>query len=939
MKHTKSGVIPFACRFGHLPEITCSCPFVVFAIVICMASIFCTEVAGNEQNQKTTNQVTAAVGANALTQLDSLTAKAQAKGQIPVILRLKTNFKAERNLSAAGIIAQRKVIEDAGSAVVQSLVGMSATRVKNYQYVPFLAVTVTATALQALAKNPMVIEISEDVAVPPTLAESTGVVGANAAWGLGYDGSGWAVAVLDTGVDKNHNYLSGKVISEACYSTSGGGATSLCPGGVASSTATDSGLNCPLSTDGCEHGTHVAGIVAGKDYTPNGPGYNGVANGANIIAIQVFSPFTGSNCTDYGLSSPCVLSYTSDQMRGLERVYALRTTFNIAAANMSLGGGQYTSNCDDNSLKANIDNLRVAGIATVIASGNSYYKNAMGAPACISTAVSVGATCDSAAAGFGCTAVDDIPNYSNIASFISLLAPGSLISSSTSGTNTFKSWHGTSMATPHVAGAWALMKQRDPSSTVSTILTELQNTGAVADDQRTAGSVTGMRRINVDSALLALMPQVAAPVFIFPSGSETLHAATTIDVTWNTNGAPVSSYYDLAYSDDCTPNVFISDDMESGSSFWGLSHGAGTLDWALGTGNAHSGANAWFASDPGTVSDQYLSSAGLVTVPASGQFGFWHSYDTEANFDGGVIEISTNGVVWNDLGPYMTQGGYNSTISVSYGSPIGGRAAFSGNSGGYIETLVDLDSYSGQDVYIRFRMASDSSVTGNGWYVDDVSLVGGVSQWIPIGSTSPGASSLSWTVPLNTGGDYCLSIQGMAPGYTNSPQVITNTFTVSDADSDGDGLNNIYEVTILGTNPESVDSDGDGLADGAGGVVPLAVLPDGVDENVDGFVDGEIDYGTDPADADSDNDGVTDGDEVSLYGIDPTVSNIGDVGPRGSPDNLIDLGDLVVLNRLVIGVIQPTALESLLGDINSDGQLNVPDMLLLQQAILTVTVP
>jgi hypothetical protein len=192
---------------------------------------------------------------------------------------------------------------------------------------------------------------------------------------------------------------------------------------------------------------------------------------------------------------------------------------------------------------------------------------------------------------------------------------------------------------------------------------------------------------------------------------------------------------------------------------------------------------------------------------------------------------------------------------------------------------------------------------------------------------------------LNTGGDYCLSIQGMAPGYINAPQVVTNPFTVSDADSDGDGLNNIYEVTVLGTNPQSVDSDGDGLADGAGGVVPLAALPGGIDENLDDFVDGEIDYGTDPADADSDNDGVADGDEVSLYGIDPTVSNVGDVGPRGSLDNLIKLGDLVVLTRLVTGVIQPTALESLLGDINSDGQLNVPDILLLQQAILTGTVP
>jgi hypothetical protein len=179
----------------------------------------------------------------------------------------------------------------------------------------------------------------------------------------------------------------------------------------------------------------------------------------------------------------------------------------------------------------------------------------------------------------------------------------------------------------------------------------------------------------------------------------------------------------------------------------------------------------------------------------------------------------------------------------------------------------------------------------------------------------------------------------MAPGYINSLQVLTNPFTISDADSDGDGLNNIYEVTVLGTSPENVDSDGDGLADGAGGVVPIAVLPGGVDVNEDGFVDGEMDLGTDPADADSDDDGITDGDEVSLYGIDPTVSNVGDVGPRGSPDNLVNLGDLVVLTRLVTDVIQPTALESVLGDINSDGQLNVSDMLLLQQAILSSTAP
>lgn len=157
-------------------------------------------------------------------------------------------------------------------------------------------------------------------------------------------------------------------------------------------------------------------------------------------------------------------------------------------------------------------------------------------------------------------------------------------------------------------------------------------------------------------------------------------------------------------------------------------------------------------------------------------------------------------------------------------------------------------------------------------------------------------------------------------------------------DSDGDGLIDSEEL-ILGTNPNSVDSDGDGLVDGAGGIVLLAALPGGVDVNGDGFVDGEQDLGTDPNDADTDGDGVTDGDEVSLYGIDPNVSNTGDLGPRGTPDGQINSGDLVVLTRLVLGSIQPTALEQILADINNDGTLNIADVLLLQQAILNITAP
>src|SRR5208283_4148967 len=93
---------------------------------------------------------------------------------------------------------------------------------------------------------------------------------------------------------------------------------------------------------------------------------------------------------------------------------------NIAAANLSLGSGSYTSNCDYYSIKPAIDQLRNVGIATVVASGNGSSSNSISYPACVSTAVSVGATDDS----------DDVESFSNSDRYLSLLAPGYDVSSS-----------------------------------------------------------------------------------------------------------------------------------------------------------------------------------------------------------------------------------------------------------------------------------------------------------------------------------------------------------------------------------------------------------------------------------------------------------------------------------------------------------------------------
>ena len=450
--------------------------------------------------------------------LTALRQHASSSGTARVIVGVRVAFAPEGHLSAVGVAQQRNEISTAHDAVLNKIPSLQQKpeHVKRFENIPFMAMEVTPAELEELAKLTEITSIEEDRLARPTLAQSVPLIGGTTAWGMGYTGAGWTVAILDTGVEKTHPFLSGKVVSEACYSTNNAvqGASTICPGGATASTAVGSAVPyasgvCPAGE--CDHGTHVAGIAAGNGASLPGIGYSGVAKAASVVAVQVFSRFTASAC---GAASPCAMSYTSDQILGLQQVYALRNTYNIAAVNMSLGGGSYSSpnSCDADNLsqKAAIDNLRAVNIATVISSGNESTTSSIAAPGCISSAVSVGATWDSGS-------VDTVASYSNSAWFLSLLAPGSVITSSIP-PNTYASWQGTSMAAPHVTGAWALLKQKAAAATVNEVLAALGSTGVQVLDSR--NGIT-KPRISLPAALNALVTGVSYTLSVTKAGAGT----------------------------------------------------------------------------------------------------------------------------------------------------------------------------------------------------------------------------------------------------------------------------------------------------------------------------------------------------------------------------------------------------------------------------------
>ncbi len=284
------------------------------------------------------------------------------------------------------------------------------------------AVTLPDRALEIVRRNPNVEYVEADQSVELDATQSP------ATWGLdrvdqrslplsnsytyNVTGAGVTAYVIDTGIRFSHNQFGGRATSG--YDAVDGGSADDCNG----------------------HGTHVAGTIGGSTY--------GIAKGVSLVAVRVL------NCSGSGSTSGVIAGVN----------WVANNARKPAVANMSLGGGISSS------LDSAVSNAIAKGVTFAIAAGNSNANACNYSPARVGSAITVGAT----------TSSDARASYSNYGSCLDIFAPGSSITSSwytsNTATNTIS---GTSMATPHVAGAAALYLQNHAGSTPQQVRDALVN--------------------------------------------------------------------------------------------------------------------------------------------------------------------------------------------------------------------------------------------------------------------------------------------------------------------------------------------------------------------------------------------------------------------------------------------------------------------------------
>jgi subtilisin family serine protease len=426
-----------------------------------------------------------AVTAAAASKVGAPVRAALARGPwVKVVVALRTTG---RSPAAAGIGERR--VAALQRSVLSRLSRTDFETTALWSEIPAFAGRVTKSGVAKLAADPRVVRIDVDQGGRADDNESLPLIRGDVAHTEGFLGAGQTVAVVDSGIDRSNVDLAGAIVAEHCFVPSG------CPDGQPEQDGPGS------AQDDNGHGTNVAGIIASAGTIAP----IGVAPGVKLVVVKV-------------LDRNELFQSSSQVISALDWIIANHPE--VRVVNMSLGtSALFPAACDSSSavtiaLASAINTLRARGTLVFAASGNDGEKSAMEAPACISSAVSVGAVFDADVglqALFSCidstSAPDRVACFSDSSPVLDLLAPGDVITSTGLGGG-LSSYAGTSQATPQAAGAAAVLFSAVPTATADQVESVLESTGVKVADPAN-GRVTP--RIDVAAALAALTSSSPPP--------------------------------------------------------------------------------------------------------------------------------------------------------------------------------------------------------------------------------------------------------------------------------------------------------------------------------------------------------------------------------------------------------------------------------------------
>ena len=582
----------------------------------------------------------------------------------------------------------------------------------------------------ALPQPEAVIEAPSQPQQPATIEPGIQYTHAPDVWALGFRGQGIAVAGADTGQRWTHNALKPHYRG---WNGSTADHNYNWHDSIHDSIGNPCGNDSPFPCDDNGHGTHTIGTAIGDDGMGN---QIGMAPGAKWIGCRNMDQGNGTparyiECMEWFLAPYPIGGGEGDPLRAPD------ITSNTWGCPSSEG-------CSPDTLQAAIEAQVAAGIMTVVRADST-------GPNCSTMEDPPSIYAASYTVGALTTGTDNVASFSSRGPVIidgsnrikpDISAPGTGIRSSYNGSDSdYASLSGTSMATPHIAGAMVLLWCAQPQlrHNISGSRTAL-NEAAFFLAYKQCGTpgppnnVSGWGRVDI---LAAVTP---SSLQCFPCWTLEMTNETFDNVTPPT-----------------LPPDWIATNAQGPPPLWGTSNSG------VPTPPAYSPPNAAFIDDPAVVSDKRLDSPQFSFFESGpARLTFRHNFNFEASdtnptlgFDGGVLELSTDGGnTFQDIlltGGSFFMGGYNRTISQDRGSPIAGRWAWSGNSEGFITTVVNLPAV--QTVSrLRWRMASDTAGSNEGWRVDNVNQTWCQGHGTPCASPTftPTATATATATPTST---------------------------------------------------------------------------------------------------------------------------------------------------------------------------------------------